>query len=152
MKPTFLPALVLLMASITPVQSASLCNCCGETGTAASCANACAPLKPAEGQCVATVDFEGNAEIGEGINPLYDVPLQNVWLGSEKREQLEVFRRLLETARKGAETDRRIGLKAVARGKIGKAEADRRAKRYDDALVNYYLGVKAYRGAFAVTD
>lgn len=148
MKLKLLSALVVLVAGIAPVQSANLCNCCGDSGTAASCADACAPLKPAAGQCVATVDFAGNAEIGEGINPLYDVPLQNVWLGSARREELEVFRRLLETARKGAETDRRTALKAYSRGKIDQAEADKRARRYDDAMINYYLGAKAYRDAF----
>lgn len=149
MKLKLLSALVALVAGIAPVQSANLCNCCGDSGTATSCADACAPLKPAAGQCVATVDFAGNAEIGEGINPLYDVPLQNIWLGSAKREQLEVFRRLLETARKGAESDRRAALRAFSRRQIDKPEADKRAKRYDDAMINYYLGAKAYRDAFA---
>jgi hypothetical protein len=56
---------------------------------------------------------------------------------------------LLETARKGAESDRRAALKAFSRRQIDKAQADKRSKRYDDAMINYYLGAKAYRNAFA---
>lgn len=152
MKLKLLSALVLLVAGIAPAQSANLCNCCGEADTVESCTVACVPLKPAAGQCVATVDFAGSAEIGEGINPLYDVPLQNVWLGSARRDQLEIFRRLLETARKGAESDRRTALTAYSRSKIDKVEADRRASRYDDAMINYYLGTKAYRDTFETAN
>jgi hypothetical protein len=134
-------AMMVLAASAS---AASLCNCCGAS-TAARCAPVCAPVKPAEGQCVATVDYGGRAKIRAGINPLYDVSLRNIWLGSPKRTELEAFRRLLERARRGVEKDRRASLRAYARGKIGQAAATARAKRYDDAIVNYYLGLRSYR-------
>ena len=124
--------------------AASLCNCCG-SGTAQSCSTACAPVKVAEGQCVATVDFAAKAEIGPGKNPLYDVPLQNVWLGQPDASGLEAFRRLLEAARKGVEADRLAALKDYRKGTIDRTTSDARAKRYDDALVNYYLGIQAFR-------
>ena len=129
-----------------PASSASLCNCCG-VSTAANCQAACAPVKPAEGQCVATADYTGKAEISEGVNPLYDMWLRNLWLGTPSREELESFRRLLEQARKGAEADRKASLREFAEGKIDRATADARAKRYDDAIVNYFLGFHSYSEA-----
>src|SRR5436190_230631 len=92
-----------------PALAASLCNCCGAS-TAANCQASCAPVKLAESQCVATVDFAGKPEIGEGKNPLYDMSLRNMWIGSPNSDQLESFRKLLELSRKGAEADRRLAL------------------------------------------
>jgi hypothetical protein len=129
-----------------PASAASLCNCCGNS-TAANCQAVCAPVKPAEGQCVATVDFAGKAEIGAGANPLYSMSLRNMWLGSPTADQLESFRKLLELSRKGAEADRRAALRLYARGKIDRAAVDAATKRYDDAIVNYFLGFHSYSEA-----
>jgi hypothetical protein len=95
------------------------------------------------------VDYAGAVEIAAGVNPLYDIPLQNIWLGSASRLQLENFRKLLERARKSAEKDRAAALRAAKRRQIDQAEAAKRAKRYDNAMINYYLGMKAYRDAYA---
>ena len=129
-----------------PASAASLCNCCSSS-TAANCQAACAPVKPAAGQCVATVDFAGKPEISDGANPLYDMSLRNMWLGSPSADQLESFRKLLELSRKGAEADRRVALRQFAKGKISKDEADTATKRYDDAIVNYFLGFHSYSEA-----
>lgn len=137
-----------LLAIATSASGANLCNCCGAS-TAANCATACAPIKPVEGQCVAAIDYAGAPEIAEGQNPLYGMSLRNVWLGTPKRTDLEAFRRLLEAARRGAEKDRKAALRAYARKQIDQTEAARRAKRYDDAVVNYYLGLQSYRMAFS---
>ena len=146
MKALLPAALGAVMLAMVPASAASLCNCCG-SDTAASCAKVCEPVKPAPGQCVATVDFAGTAIIGKDQNPLYDMPLKNLWLGTPSRDDLEAFRRLLENARRGPEKDRRAALKAYAKGKIDRTAADAAAKRYEDAIVNYYLGVHAYRSA-----
>ncbi len=129
-------------------QAASLCNCCGDA-TAASCAAACAPVKPAQGQCVAAFDPAGETVIAAGQNPLYDIPLRNAWLDPVNKGNLEAFRRLLEKARKGAEADRRGALRDRRRHKIDSETALSLAERYDDAMVNYYLGMQAYRLAKA---
>jgi hypothetical protein len=144
MKLSIAAAIGLLCLSGVPAASASLCNCCGDK-TEASCSTACAAVKPAKGQCIATVDFAAEADVGPNVNPLYNVPLRNMWLGTPSRNQLESFRRLLEKARKGAESDRKLALRAKASGKIDEATAQSRAARYDDAMVNYYLGIQAYR-------
>jgi hypothetical protein len=127
--------------------AANLCNCCA-TGTAAACATACADAKPVEGLCLPAVDFEGAANIGPGQNPLYEVPLKSLNLAGTKREGLEAFRGLLEMSRKGVEKDRRVALRDFRKNLIDAAAASTAAKRYDDAMVNYYLGMNAYRRAF----
>lgn len=137
-------AAALLLGMANMANAAGLCNCCGDS-TVDSCTAACAPVKPAEGQCIAAVDYTADPGIGEGKNPLYDVPLRDMWLGNPDATQREAFRKLLEAARLGAESDRRAALKARARGQIDDAEAAVLAKRYDDAIVNYYLGMQAYR-------
>lgn len=148
MRITLAAAAAALLAFAASSSAASLCNCCGNS-MADSCATACAPVKPPQGQCVATVDYQGTLEIAAGLNPLYDIPLRTMWLGTPARADLEVLRRLLETARRGAEMDRKAALKARRRGKIDDVEAGRLAKRYDDAMVNYYLGMQSYRLARA---
>jgi hypothetical protein len=125
-------------------EAASLCHCCG-SDTVAACSSACAPVKSAPGQCVATLDPAGRTEIGPGKNPLYDIPLQNVWLGGIGPDGLEAFRRLLERARRGAENDRARALSDHRKGVISAETAATLAKRYDDAIVNYFLGIQAYR-------
>lgn len=146
MKALLTAAAVLVIGSV-PVAAANLCNCC-TTGTAPTCATACATVKPAEGMCLPTVDFAGSATITDDQNPLYDVPLKSLNLKGTRREDLEGFRMLLEAARKGAEKDRRASLRASAKGTIDQAAAAAKAKRYDDAIVNYYLGMNAYRLGF----
>ncbi len=136
-------ALSTLFAA-SPAFAAGLCNCCGDA-TAAACATVCAPVKVEPGQCVVTVDFAAEAEIGPGRNPLYDIPMRSVWIDKPDAGRLEAFRRLLERARRGAESDRAAALRDHKRGKIGAEEAARLAKRYDDAMVNYFLAMQAYR-------
>lgn len=131
--------------------AASLCNCCGVL-TVQSCAATCEAVKPPAGQCVAGVDYEAKADIGPDRNPLYDISLRNMWLGTPDEAGLEAFRRLLERSRLGAESDRKAALRAEASGKIDRQTALDKAKRYDDAIVNYYLGIQAFRLARGGTN
>ena len=101
-----------------------------------------------QGQCVPAVDYAGTAAVGPNVNPLYDTTLRNIWLGTPSFGELESFRKLLEAARKGVERDRKASLQAFARREIDRAAADQAAKRYETAIVNYYLGLQAYRDAF----
>ena len=124
--------------------AAAFCNCCGGA-TAASCTAACEPVKPVLGQCVATVDFNAKTRIAPDRNPLYDIPLDNFWLNTSDGVKIELFRRLLERSRKGAEADRQRAARSLRKSKINESKSESRDKRYDDALVNYYLGAQAYR-------
>jgi hypothetical protein len=133
----------LLMAT-APANSASLCNCC-ETGMAETCKATCAAITLPVGQCVAAVDFGGATEIAAGENPLYSISLRGMHLAGAPRKELEDFRRLLEAARAGAEKDRKAAVANFKRKKINAATAAIAAKRYDEAIVNYYLGLRAYR-------
>jgi hypothetical protein len=133
-----------LMAAVNSAAAASLCNCCG-AGTAQSCAAVCGKVDVPQGQCMAAVDFAGKPAISENVNPLYDVPLRNLRLGTTDGGEREDFRRLLEASRRGVEKDRRAALRAHARGKTDRAAMDASLARYEAAMVNYYLGIRAYR-------
>jgi hypothetical protein len=146
MKPVIFAGAAAIMMHAVPASAASLCTCCGAS-TAENCAATCVPVKPPDGQCMAAVDFAGKSKITTDNNPLYGVSLRNVWLGTAKRPELETFRLLLEKARRGAERDRRAALRAATRKSIDQATAAARAKRYNDAIVNYFLGLQSYYDA-----
>jgi hypothetical protein len=142
---TILSTGVGVFLTATSLQAAGLCSCC-ETGVAASCKIACAPVKVEAKQCVAVVDFKGKSGIGANANPLYGVSLANIHLEDAGRGELEDFRKLLEAMRKGVEKDRKASLRDFSRRRIDEATAAARAKLYEVAIVNYYLGLQAYRG------
>ncbi len=136
-----------LMAAVNGAAAASLCNCCG-AGTAQACTAVCQPIEAPQGQCVAAVDFTGKPEISENVNPLYEVSLRNLRFGAAATGELEAFRRLLEASRRGVEKDRKAALKAYTRGKTDRSALDASVARYEAAIVNYYLGLRAYRDAY----
>ena len=142
-----LASLGLFLAS-TPVNAASLCNCCA-TGGAESCIAVCAPAKPAPSQCVAKVDYAGEAVIADGDNPLYGISLLGLDLNDAARPELEGVRRLLEDSRRGVEKDRKSSARDFRKGKIDDAALAVNTKRYEDAIVNYYLGLRVYRDRLA---
>jgi hypothetical protein len=123
-----------------PAQSASLCSAC-------SCATACATVKPAANMCIPVVDFAADAVIGPGQNPLYGISLKTLDVSNASSSQLEMLRRMLEKSRKGAESDRKAALKDFAAGKMNANAAAALARRYDRAMVNYYLGMKAFQAS-----
>jgi len=142
-----LAGLGLLLAS-APVNAASLCNCCA-TGIAESCSAVCASVKPTPGQCIAKVDYTGKAVIADGDNPLYGISLLGLDLKDAVRPELEGVRRLLENSRRGVEKDRKTLARDFRKGKIDDAALAANTKRYEDAIVNYYLGFRAYRDRLA---
>ena len=142
-----LAAMGLILAT-TSVNGASLCNCCAN-GVAESCSAVCASAKPAPSQCVAMVDFAGEATIAEGGNPLYDVSLRSIPLEQAGRQQLESFRKLLELARRGLEKDRKASKRDFRKHSIDEAAFKANTQRYEDAIVNYYFGLRAYRDRLA---
>ncbi len=142
-----LAGLGLLLTSV-PVNAASLCNCCA-TGVAENCSAVCAPAKPAPGQCIARMNYAGEAVIADGDNPLYGISLLGMDLDDAMRPELEGVRRLLEASRRGAEKDRKISERDFRKGKIDDAALVVSTKRYEDAIVNYYLGLRAYRDRLA---
>jgi hypothetical protein len=135
-----------LFAAASGGSAASLCKCCG-TDTAQACAAVCQPVQAPQGQCVAAVDFAGKPAIAENVNPLYEVSLRNLRLGTDGAE-LEAFRRLLEAARRGVEKDRRAARRAYGRGKIDRVGLEASVARYEAAIVNYFLGLQSYREAY----
>jgi hypothetical protein len=138
---------VLFLASIS-ANAASLCNCC-TTGVLASCVSVCAAAKPSASRCIALVDLEGETTIAPGENPLYGISILDISLRDATRSQLESFRKLLETARRGVEKDRKASVRDFKKHKIDESTAAANAKRYEDAVVNYYLGLQAYRDRLA---
>lgn len=142
-----LAGLGLLLTS-APVNAASLCNCCAK-GTAQGCSAVCSPVKPATGQCIAKVDYTGEAVIADGENPLYGFSLLSLDLSDAALPELEGVRRLLENSRRGVEKDRKTSARDFRTGRIDASTLAVNTKRYENAIVNYYLGLRAYRDRLA---
>jgi hypothetical protein len=95
------------------------------------------------------VDYASEATIAAGKNPLYGISLRGISLEDAMRPQLEGFRKLLETARRGAEKDRKASARDFRKHKIDEATVQANIQRYESAVVNYYLGLRAYRDRLA---
>ena len=91
------------------------------------------------------VDYAGQAVIANGDNPLYGISLLNLDIDDAMRPELEEVRRLLEDLRPGAEKDRKFSARDFRKSKIDEAAVKASTERYEDAIVNYYLGPRAYR-------
>jgi len=95
------------------------------------------------------VDYTAEAIIADGDNPLYGVSLLSLDLKDAVRPELEGVRRLLEDSRRGVERDRKASARDFRKGRIDDAALAANTKRYEDAIVNYYLGLRAYRDRLA---
>ncbi len=137
-----------LFLSSMSADATNLCNCC-DTRVAEICSAVCAPAKPVPGQCVAMVDYAGEATIAAGENPLYGISLRGISLEDAMRPQLEGFRRLLEMARRAAEKDRKASMRDFRKHRIDEGTAQANTQRYESAVVNYYHGLRAYRDRLA---
>jgi hypothetical protein len=95
------------------------------------------------------VDHTGEAVIADEDNPLYGISLLGLDLKDAARPELEGVRRLLEDSRRGVEKDRKASARDFRKGRIDEATLAVNAKRYEEAIVNYYLGLRAYRDSLA---
>ncbi len=94
--------------------------------------------------CPAAVDYDSTGAAAEGANPLNGTSLKDLSLGNPTRWQLELFRRFVEKGRRQAIATYKVALRHLKRGKITEAEFARSKTIYDEALVNYYHGIRAY--------
>jgi hypothetical protein len=95
------------------------------------------------------VDYAGEATIAAGEIPLYGISLRSISLEEPMRPQLESFRRLLEMARRGAEKDRKTSMRDFRKHRIDEATVQANIQRYEGAVVNYFLGLRACRDRLA---
>lgn len=87
--------------------------------------------------------------IADGDNPLYGISLLSLDIKDAMRPELEGVRRLLEDSRRGVEKDRKASARDFRKGRIDGATLAVNTKRYEEAIINYYLGLRAYRDRLA---
>lgn len=124
-------------------RAAGLCDCCASSLTP-SCDTACKKVTLQPQQCPAVVDYEGTGDTVKGRNPLNGRSLKDVVLGDPSRKELEKFRLFLESCRRDAVWVYVKALKAFRKNKIAKAELDAAKALNEEAMVNYYHGMRAY--------
>ncbi|MDP1699762.1 MAG: hypothetical protein Q8L53_02225 [Aestuariivirga sp.] len=95
------------------------------------------------------MDYTGEAVIADGENPLYGFSLLSLDLSDAALPELEGVRRLLENSRRGVEKDRKTSARDFRTGRIDASTLAVNTKRYENAIVNYYLGLRAYRDRLA---
>ncbi|WP_162914295.1 hypothetical protein [Taklimakanibacter lacteus] len=132
-----------LVAAAGRSAAMGLCNCC-ETSLTPSCGKVCAGTTLTPGMCPAIVDYEGTGAAAKGSNPLNGMSLKDLSIGTPTAWQLELFRRFLEKGRRQAVATYKTALRHLRRGKISETELAKAKPLYDEALVNYYHGIRAY--------
>lgn len=132
-----------LLATADRSAAMGLCNCC-DTSLTPSCGKVCAATTLAPDMCPAIVDYEGTGATAKGANPLNGMSLRDISLGKPTPWQLELFRRFMEKGRRQAVAAYRKALRHLRRGRISEAEFGKAKSLYDEALVNYYHGIRAY--------
>lgn len=142
-----LAAMGLFLATAS-ANGAGLCNCCASDNSE-NCAAACSAIKVVPGQCSVVASFAGKKTITTEANPLYGISLRNLSLVDTTRPQLEDLRKLLENSRRGLEKDRKASKRDFLKHKIDEAAFKANTLRYEDAVVNYYWGLRAYRDRLA---
>ena len=120
-----------------------LCNCCDSSLTP-SCGKVCAAISLAPGMCPAIVDYEGTGATAKGANPLNGMSLRDISLGEPTPGRLERFRRFMEKGRRQAVRSYEKALRHMRRGRISESDLTKAKSLYDEALVNYYHGIRAY--------
>ena len=145
MKLAFAAALGLATLLGGTAQAASLCNCCGS-----ETAQSCATLVRRSRSCLANAWRPSTSmpKLDDRTRPepaLRHSPAERL-VGFRRQEtSLKCFAVCWKAARKAAEADRRKALAERRKGSIDAATAEQLARRYDDAMVNYYLGMQSYR-------
>lgn len=132
-----------LSAPAEKANAIGLCNCC-ESSLTPSCGRVCAAVSLAPGMCPAIVDYEGTGASTPGTNPLNGMSLKDMTLGDPKPGQLEEFRRFLEAGRRKGIASYKAALRKLKRRKITQDAFDKTKALYDEAMVNYYHGIRAY--------
>ena len=142
-----LAAIGLFLATAS-ANGASLCNCC-VSDNSENCAAACSVVKSVPGQCSVVASFAGKKTISTEGNSLYGISLRNLSLVDTTRPQLEDLRKLLENLRRELEKDRKAMMRDYRKHKINEAAFKASTQLYEDAIVNYYSGLRAYRDRLA---
>ena len=124
-------------------QAMGLCNCCDSTLTQ-SCSKICSAISLAPGMCPAIVDYKGTGGTPKGANPLNGMSFKDLAIGEPTRWQLELFRRFLESGRRQGISSYKSALRKLKRRKISKTDFDKVNGLYQEAIINYYHGIRAY--------
>ena len=124
-------------------RATGLCDCCASS-LSQSCEAACQKVTLEPQQCPAVVDYEGTGDTVKDRNPLNGRSLKDMVLGEPSRQQLETFRLFLEKCRRDAVWVYVKALKAFRAKRITKPELDAAKALNEEAMVNYYHGMRAY--------
>lgn len=124
-------------------QAMGLCNCCDGTLTQ-SCNKICSKISLAPGMCPAIVDYEGTGGTPKGANPLNGMSFKDLAIGEPTRGRLERFRRFVESGRRQGISSYKSALRHLKRRKISETAFDKAKSLYQEAIINYYHGIRAY--------
>lgn len=138
-------AALLAVSSISPAQSAGVCDCCSGS-VEELCKSACEAANTGGGVCRPAAWF-GDANAIGGKTPLNGFSYQGLKLSSASRQELEVIRKWVESQRKKAERKASRTFRAYRRGRAS-AEAFKASEATrDEAVVNYQHAMQAYLAA-----
>ena len=147
LKTTGLVAVLALGATTLTSASAGavgICKCDSKTGFENACLSICKEANEKTSFFRPAVYFGDDAKVNNDKTPLNGTSLKFLYLSHPTRAGMEALRKYLEKHRKIAEAKYKKIRRAMKRGKVSAEEFYAAEKKRDEALVNYYHGMRAY--------
>ena len=127
-----------------PAAAVGICKCDSQKKLPDACHALCIKANRETNFARPAVYFGKDEIVNGDKNPLNGTSLKFLYLSSPTRQGMENFRRFLEKNRKAAEKEFRAMKKAYRHGHVGPEEFTAAEKKRNEALVNYYHGMRAY--------
>ena len=121
-----------------------ICKCDSKTGFEPACLSICKEANEKTSFFRPAVYFGDDLKVNGDKNPLNGTSLKFLYLSKPTRAGMEAFRQYLEKHRAAAEKAFQRAKRQYKSGKLDKAGLEKAVKKRDEALVNYYHGMRAY--------
>ena len=133
-----------MSAGSGPALAVGICKCDSKTGFENACLPICKEANEKTSFFRPAVYFGKDKKVNADKNPLNGTSMKFLYLSHPSRAGMESFRKYLEKHRKIAENEYKKIKRAYLRGHVGPEEFKQAEKVRDEALVNYYHGMRAY--------
>lgn len=133
-----------LGVSSSTALAVGICKCDSKTGFESACLPICKEANEKMSFFRPAVYFGKDKKVNADKTPLNGTSMKFLYLSHPSRAGMESFRKYLEKHRKVAETEFKKMKRAYLHGHVGPEEFKQAEKVRDEALVNYYHGMRAY--------
>lgn len=127
-----------------PSRAVGICKCDSDKGFEAVCLPICKQANEKTSFFRPAVYFGNDLKVSGDKSPLNGTSLKYLYISGQTRQGMEALRKYLERHRKKAEKKFQVMRRAYLHGHVGPEEFRQAEKMRDEALVNYYHGMRIY--------